>query len=202
MSKKIEKSLKYLIASIKDDEDAFYTNNVKELLKTAGKNKPKKALYSAAFLEEGSREDLYNWWKMHVKEQPLDKVPAHSHMTIKFKPSPEDILALPIGESEKRTVTVVGYAHNELGQAVQVRVSDDAFARQDEGIAHITISVSNDAPRGFAYSNQLLEEGHNFQEVKSGPELSVRVGMFMQNQEIKYDTEGTFYQEGAIEVTI
>lgn len=202
MSKKIEKSLKYLIASIKDDEDAFYTNNVKELLKTAGKNKPKKALYSAAFLEEGSREDLYNWWKMHVKEQPLDKVPEHSHMTIKFKPSPEDILALPIGESEKRTVTVVGYAHNELGQAVQVRVSDDAFARQDEGIAHITISASNDAPRGFAYSNQLLEEGHNFQEVKSGPELSVRVGMFMQNQEIKYDTEGTFYQEGAIEVTI
>ena len=202
MSKKIEKSLKYLIASIKDDEDAFYTNNVKELLKTAGKNKPKKALYSAAFLEEGSREDLYNWWKMHVKEQPLDKVPAHSHMTIKFKPSPEDILALPIGESEKRTVTVVGYAHNELGQAVQVRVSDDAFARQDEGIAHITISVSNDAPRGFAYSNQLLEEGHNFQEVKSGPELSVRVGMFMQNQEIKYDIEGIFYQEGVIEVTI
>ena len=202
MSEKIEKSLKHLIASIKDDENAFYVNNVKELLKTAGKNKPKKALYSAAFLDEGSREDLYNWWKMHVKEQPLDKVPAHSHMTIKFKPSPEDILALPIGESEKRTVTVVGYAHNELGQAVQVRVSDDVFARQDGGIAHITISASNDAPRGFAYSNQLLEEGHNFQEVKSGPELSVRVGMFMQNQEIKYDTEGTFYQEGAIEVTI
>ena len=202
MSEKIEKSLKHLIASIKDDENAFYVNNVKELLKTAGKNKPKKALYSAAFLDEGSREDLYNWWKMHVKEQPLDKVPAHSHMTIKFKPSPEDILALPIGESEKRTVTVVGYAHNELGQAVQVRVSDDVFARQDGGIAHITISASNDAPRGFAYSNQLLEEGHNFQEVKSGPELNVRIGMFMQNQEIKYDIEGTFYQEGAIEVTI
>ncbi|MCH2669189.1 MAG: hypothetical protein MK009_04980, partial [Gammaproteobacteria bacterium] len=67
---------------------------------------------------------------------------------------------------------------------------------------HITISASNDAPRGFAYSNNLLEEGHNFEEVKSGHELNVRIGMFMQNQEIKYDTEGTFYQEGAIEVTI
>ena len=203
MSEKIEKSLKHLVASIKDDENAFYVNNIKELLKVAGKkNKPKKAIYSAAFLDEGSREDLYNWWKMHVKEDLLDRVPKHSHMTIKFKPSPEDILALPIGESEKRTVTVVGYAHNELGQAVQVRVSDDIFARQDSGIAHITISASNDAPRRFAYSNNLLEEGHNFEEVKSGPELNVRIGMFMQNQEIKYDTEGTFYQEGAIEVTI
>jgi hypothetical protein len=138
---------------------------------------------------------------MHVKEEPLDKVPKHSHMTIKFKPSPEDILALPIGEPGERTVTVIGYAHNELGQAVQVRVSDEAFGRQDGGIAHITISASNDAPRGFAYSNQLLEEGHNFEEVKSGPELKIRVGMFMQNQEIKYDLEGTLYQEG-IEVTI
>jgi len=199
MSEKIEKSLKHLIASIKDDESAFYVNNVKELLKTAGKNKPKKAIYSAAFLDEGSREDLYNWWKMHVKEQPLDKVPAHSHMTIKFKPSPEDIWALPIGESTERTVTVVGYCSNELGQAVQVRVSDESFARQDDGIAHITISASSDAPRGFAYSNQLLCEGVT--EVKSGPELKVRIGMFMQNQEIKYDLEGTLYQEG-IEVPV
>jgi hypothetical protein len=204
MSEKIEKSLKHLFASIKDDENAFYVNNVEELLKTAGKKKkPKKALYSAAFLTEGSREDLYNWWKMHVKEQPLDKVPKHSHMTIKFKPSHEDILALPIGESAERTVTVVGYCNNELGQAVQVRVSDEVFARQDDGIAHITISVSNDAPRGFAYSNQLLCEG--IIEVKSGPELKVRIGMFMQNGEIKYDLEGTFYHtstEESIEVTI
>ena len=197
MSEKIKKSLKHLIASIKDSESVFYVNNIKELLKTAGKKKkPKKAIYSGAFLDEGSREDLYNWWKMHVKEELLEREPPHSHMTIKFNPSPEDILALPIGESEKRTVTVIGYAHNELGQAVQVRVSDDVFARQDGGIAHITISASNDAPKGFAYSNQLLEEGHNFQEVKSGPELNVRIGMFMQNQEIKYDLEGTLYQEG------
>jgi hypothetical protein len=201
MSEKIEKALKHLFASIKGEENVFYKNNIEELLKTAGKNKPKKALYSAAFLDEGSREDLYNWWKMHVKEEPLDRIPEHSHMTIKFKPSPEDILSLPIGEPGERTVTVIGYAHNELGQAVQVRVSDEVFARQDGGIAHITISASNDAPRGFAYSNQLLEEGDSFQEVKSGPELKVRIGMFMQNQEIKYDLEGTLYQEG-IEVTI
>ena len=198
MSEKIEKSLKHLFASIKDNENAFYVNNVEELLKTAGKKKkPKKALYSAAFLDEGSREDLYNWWKMHVKEEPLGRIPKHSHMTIKFKPSHEDILALPIGESAERTVTVVGYAHNELGQAVQVRVSDESFARQDGGIAHITISASEDAPMGFAYSNQLLSEG--VEEVKSGPELKVRVGMFMQNGEIKYDLEGTVYHTSVVD---
>ena len=198
MSEKIEKSLKHLFASIKDKENAFYVNNIEELLKTAGKKKkPKKALYSAAFLDEGSREDLYNWWKMHVKEEPLGRVPKHSHMTIKFKPSHEDILALPIGESTERTVTVVGYANNELGQAVQVRVSDESFARQDGGIAHITISASEDAPMGFAYSNQLLSEG--VEEVKSGPELKVRVGMFMQNGEIKYDLEGTVYHTSVVD---
>jgi hypothetical protein len=197
MSEKIEKSLKHLFASIKDSENAFYVNNIEELLKTAGKKKPKKALYSAAFLDEGSREDLYNWWKMHVKEEPLGRVPKHSHMTIKFKPSHEDILALPIGESEEKTVTVVGYANNELGQAVQVRVSDESFARQDGGIAHITISASEDAPKGFAYSNQLLSEG--VEEVKSGPELKVRIGMFMQNGEIKYDLEGTVYHTSVVD---
>jgi hypothetical protein len=200
MQNKVERSLKRLLAHIKGDENIFYKNNIRELMKTAGKKRPKKALYSAAFLDEGSREDLYNWWKMHVQKPSLEKVPKHSHMTIKFKPSPEDILALPIGESGEKTLTVIGYSQNELGQAVQVRVSDRSFARQDDGIAHITISVSNDAPNGFAYSNQLLQEGVT--EVRSGPELKVRgVGMFMQSGEIKYDLEGTLYQE-SIEVTV
>jgi len=197
MSEKIEKSLKHLFASIKDHENAFYVNNVEELLKTAGSKRTREALYSAAFLDEGSREDLYNWWKMHVKEETLDRVPKHSHMTIKFKPSHEDILALPIGESTERTVTVVGYCSNELGQAVQVRVSDESFARQDDGIAHITISASSDAPRGFAYSNQLLCEGVT--EVKSGPELKVRIGMFMYDGEIKYDLEGSVYHTSVVD---
>ena len=138
-----------------------------------------------------------------MKKEPLSRVPKHSHMTIKFKPSHEEVLALPIGESEEKVVTVVGYAYNEMGQAVQVRVSDESFARQDGGVAHITISASEDAPMGFAYSNQLLSEG--IKEVKSGPELKVRIGLFMSDGKIKYDLEGTAYDastEDNVEVEV
>ena len=198
MHEKIEKSLKKL-HSIIDDEDRFYKENVRELLKSAGK-KPPKVLYAAAFLDKGSREDLYNWWKMHVKEDTLGRVPKHSHMTIKWKPTPEEVLSLPIGEDDGKTVTVIGYAHDELGQAVKVRVSDSSFDRMDEGHAHITISASEDSDMGFKYSNYLLENG--FEEVKSGPELKVRVGVFMTNGEVQFDLDDTSNEDDNIELEL
>jgi hypothetical protein len=192
MIERTEKALKRLLSHIKEDRE-FYKNNVRELLKAAGRKKPKKALYTAAFLDEGSREDLYNWWKMHVKKDLLERVPKHSHMTIKFKPSPDDVLSLPIGESQDKTITVIGYAENELGQAVQVRVSDESFSRQDEKVAHVTISAAEDAPMGFAYSNELLSNGVT--EVKAGPTLNVKIGLFRADGEVRFDLEGTMYED-------
>lgn len=199
MSDKLKGALKSLY-SASVNENSYYKENIKELLKTAGRKKPKKALYSAAFLDEGSREDLYNWWKMHVKEELLDRVPKHSHMTIKFKPSEEEVLAIPIGEDADKTVTVVGFAHDSMGQAVQVRVSDASIERQDGGIAHITISASEDAPMGFAYSNELLSQG--IEEVQSGPELAVKVGLFLTNGKVAYSLDGTIYEDEDIEIEI
>lgn len=200
MSDKIKKALEPLYAYVRDGSRDYYKDNIKELLKAAGKNKPKKALYSAAFLDEGSREDLYNWWKMHVQEDLLARIPKHSHMTIKFKPSEEDVLSIPVGEDEDKTVTIVGFANDSFGQAVQVRVSDSSIDRQDGGIAHITISASEDAPMGFAYSNELLSQG--VEEVKSGPELSVKVGLFLTNGRVTYSLDGTVYQDESIELDL
>ena len=193
---KIHNLIKNLLKSVEGSERSFYSDNLNEILKYSGKKRPK-AIYAAAFLDESSREDLYNWWKMHVKEDMLDRVPKHSHMTIKFKPSQEEIISIPIGESDAKTVKVVGFASDDLGQAVLVKPSDDSFGRIDGGRAHITISASEDAPMGFAYSNTLLEEG--FEEV-SGPELNVKVGLFMSNGEIEYDISNTRYSEEEITV--
>ena len=191
MSDKIAEALNSLYKDIEAVGKSFYTDNISEMIKNAGKNKPKKAIYSAAFLDEGSREDLYNWWKMHVKEELLARVPKHSHMTIKFKPSKEEVLSLPIGESDDKYVRIIGFASDENGQAVMVEPSDKSFSRQDEGIAHITISTAEDV--GFVYSNELLQRG--VEQVRSGPELRVKVGLFLTNQKVVHDLEGTIYQE-------
>lgn len=200
MGEKLKTALEALYSYVNKTDDSYYKENIRELLKTAGRKKPQKALYSAAFLDEGSREDLYNWWKMHVKEDLLDRVPKHSHMTIKFKPNEEEVLAIPVGEDADKTVTVIGFAHNNMGQAVQVRVSDESIERQDGGIAHITISASEDAPMGFAYSNELLSQG--VEEVSAGPELTVRVGLFLTNGKVVYDLEGTIYEDEEIEIDV
>ncbi len=198
MTEKLKQSLESLYNDIKNSSREFYSENVKEILKTAGKSKPKKAIYSAAFLDEGSREDLYNWWKMHVKEELLDKVPSHSHMTIKFKPSEEQVLSLPIGESDDKFVRVTGFASDDMGQAVMVEPSDKSFLRQDGGIPHITISVAEDV--GFVYSNELLARGVT--QVKAGPELRVKIGLFLTNQSVVYDLDDTIYSEERIEVGV
>lgn len=198
MNDKVKKALRSLYDDIDYRRDGFYKENVEALMKNAAKNKLKKAIYSAAFLDEGSREDLYNWWKMHTKQDLLPNVPKHSHMTIKFKPSEEEVLALPIGESSEQKVTVIGLAYDEFGQAVQVKVNDDSFARQDDGIAHITISTAKDVPP--VYSNELLARG--VEEVKVGPELSVKVGLFLNNQKISYDLDGTIYADEEITVDL
>ena len=190
MRDKIKQALSKLEASLSGESNSFYKENVKELIKNSAKKKKAKPLYSAAFLDSSSREELYNWWKLQTKQALHERVPGHSHMTIKFKPSREDILSLPIGEGGEKTVTVIGYSYDELGQAVQVRVSDDSFSRQDDGVAHITISASKEAPRGFAYSNDLLSR--DITDVKSGPELKVRIGVFMSNQEVAYDLGDVF----------
>tara|TARA_B100000700_G_C14978678_1_gene825204 strand:- start:263 stop:877 length:615 start_codon:yes stop_codon:yes gene_type:complete len=191
---KIEKALKGLMKYVEGSDKLYFKENVGELLKFAKSKKPPKPLYVAAFLEEGSRQDLYNWWKMHVKKDLLPQEPKHSHMTIKYQPSKEDILSLPIGESSEKTLTVIGYAHDDLGQAVQVRVSDKSFDRMGDGIAHISISKTKETPMGFAYSNALLSQG--IEEVKAGPELKVKgIGVFMSNQQVEYDLDNVFEKD-------
>lgn len=76
-----------------------------------------KVLYTGIFLDVSSRDRLLHWWKSKVR------VPFHArvladHMTIEFKPSPDEVERLTLGE--KASLKVTGWAADEKGQAVVV----------------------------------------------------------------------------------
>ena len=117
--------------------------------------------YTGVFLDAASYAKLINWWEEHVKEPLHAKTFAH-HMTIKFKPTEEEINALPLGE--KATLQVIGWGSDEKGQAVMVAPHGVESANK---IPHITIACAPGTSP--AYSNDLL--AHGMTRV-SGPTLT------------------------------
>ena len=150
--------------------------------------KKRKAIYTAAFLTDAAKIELKNWWKLGTKTELLENEFAH-HMTIKFRPTPEEVLALPVGE--KVSLRVMGYAQDEKGQAVVV---SPVGVVSSNDIPHITISTSNtedDKKVSPVYSNELLSEG--IEQVLDGPSVEAVVGFF-NGKEIRYDFDGSIYE--------
>jgi len=110
----------------------------------------KKVVYSAIFLDDASHRELLAWW---VKATGTPLLPTHfgHHMTIKFKPSSEEVAKLDLGK--KVRVRVVGWAGDEKGQAVLV----DPEVESTNPKPHITVAVAPGVSP--AYSNELLASG-------------------------------------------
>jgi hypothetical protein len=161
-----------------------YAEYIQEIIKCAGKKR--KAIYVAAFLTPLGREDLENWWGTVVQKDFLDKQFMH-HVTIKYKPSEEEVTSLPIGD--KVSLKIIGYSEDERGQAVLV-----SGIEASNTYPHITISTSLDTSP--VYSNDLIAAG--FTE-KDGIEIEARIGFAIPKGagevEAKYDFEGTIYEE-------
>lgn len=162
-----------------------YAEYIQEIIKCAGKKR--KAIYTAAFLTPLGREDLENWWGTVVQKDFLDKQFMH-HITIKYKPSEEEVMSLPIGEEV--SLKIIGYSEDERGQAVLV----SGIESQPGKTPHITVSTSLDTSP--VYSNDLIAGG--FVE-KDGVEIKARIGFAIPKGagevEAKYDFEGTIYEE-------
>ena len=116
--------------------------------------------YVGIVLDKPSHERLLSWWKQDVKLPLLSKVFAH-HQTLVFRPTPEDLAKLPVGD--KVTLRVIGWAADDRAQAVQVSSPHPGRS----AVAHITIAVSADTQP--VYSNALL--AHHTTRVH-GPTLS------------------------------
>ena len=125
----------------------------------------KKVSYSAIFLDDASHRELLAWWVKATELPLLSQVHGH-HMTIKFKPTPEEVAKLDLGQKVK--VRVVGWAADEKGQAVLVYPEVESTKAHP----HITVSTDGGSP---AYSNDLLAAG--FTRV-AGPTLDGVVDTF------------------------
>jgi hypothetical protein len=116
-------------------------------------------LYTAVTLDHASRRALLQWWTSNVGPL-LDRVVAH-HMTLKFKPSPDEVARTPLGD--KASLQVVGFAQDDKVQAVLVKPS----VPSSNALPHVTVSVG---PGGRpVMSNDLLARGY---ERVSGPRLT------------------------------
>jgi len=123
-----------------------------------------KIIYSAAFLTNEGRNNLKDWWESNVRDPILPKLFAH-HLTIKFKPSYDEVIALDIGKDV--LLEVIGYISNDDLQAV---VISSEVSTSNE-VPHITVSTNEGVSP--AKSNDMLRDG--FIEVK-GPNLKARIG--------------------------
>lgn len=119
----------------------------------------KNPLYVGVVLEDS--RSLLRWWKQNVG--PLYEDIHANHMTLEFKPSPQDILAYPLGE--RVSLKVKGWAQNGKVQTVAV---DTSLEVDSSRIPHVTIATT---PKGSAKdSNKLLSEG--FIKPINGPSLT------------------------------
>jgi hypothetical protein len=133
----------------------------RKFAEVAAEPAPKPVLWTEVTLDESSHNALVEWWKKHTDAPILAKVHAH-HMTIKFKPTAEEIEATPVGK--KVHMRVIGWAADEKGQAVLVEPHGVASANPHP---HVTVAVAEGSnPK---YSNDLLAKGANR---VSGPTLS------------------------------
>ena len=106
---------------------------------------PTNAAYIGVFLTSASQSDL-----VHAFPYIHEKMKAE-HLTLAFKPKPNDPRLTRVGEII--AMDVIGYAEDDLGQAVLVQpVGIDA----DNKYPHVTLSHDPAAPGGAAYSNTLL----------------------------------------------
>jgi hypothetical protein len=128
-----------------------------------------KVAYAGAMLD--TPNILLRWWEAEIGEL----LPLHfaHHMTIKFRPSFDEIAALPLNEPV--TLKVVGYANSSEIQAVVVRPHGVATVNH---IPHVTIATDGITPP--VKSNDLLAEGWT---PVNGPILHGRVGFFSGSRE-------------------
>lgn len=144
---------------------------------------PKKAIFTEVILDDP--EYLLHWWPRATGYPVLHKHFAH-HLTIRFKPTPHEVLALPLGS--KVSLQVVGYAQDDKAQAVVVKATG---VHTTNDIPHITVATDGTSP---IYSNELLHQG--WEPIK-GPRLTGTVGFF-DGKEHRWDLSDTVYEESAL----
>ena len=129
---------------------------------TKAETPKKKPSYVGVFLDSRSKAALTSAYNL-----AHDKV-KNEHVTLGFKLTPE--LEALIGTPVQ--MKVVGYAEDDLGQAVAVDLPS-GVPYDKKGLPHVTLT--HDRSVGAKYSNELLAKGH---DGKPGPTLTGIIDTF------------------------
>jgi hypothetical protein len=150
---------------------------VRRALLEALSRKLSSAIYTEIILDD--MLDLIYWWRNSVG--PTLSKTFSDHLTLQFKPSPDEVTGLPLGK--KVHLQVIGYAADDHAQVVVVR----SPIPSDNRVPHITVATDGTPPR---YSNDLLEKGW----IKvNGPSISGTIGFF-DGKDHRWDLKGTIYE--------
>ena len=129
-----------------------------------------KPVFVAAVLDDVAKQDLYNYWMAQTGAPRPLPVPKMSHMTIKFRPSAEEVASMPIGQPVK--LRVVGWAANDLIQAVAVEPVGVGSAN---AAPHVTFALA-DASVAPKLSNDLFAGAATSGQKALGPVLTATLG--------------------------
>jgi len=140
-----------------------------EVLKS-NPGKPKTPVFIAAVLTPEAKKQLYRWWStLPVAPEPLAITKA-SHMTIKFRPSLEEVALTPIGQEVILQVT--GWAADGKIQAVAVEPQGVGSAN---AVPHVTFAVKDPSVPPKLSNDLFVTAGVRRQQVR-GPALKARIG--------------------------
>lgn len=132
--------------------------------------KPKMPVFAAAVLTPEAKKQLYRWWAtLPAAPEPLPILKS-THMTIKFRPSLEEVSLMPLGQEV--TLQVTGWAGDGSIQAVSVEPVGVGSAN---AIPHVTFAIKDPsvAPK---LSNDLLAGTGGRRQSIQGPALKALVG--------------------------
>tara|TARA_B100000131_G_scaffold46334_1_gene41232 strand:- start:1304 stop:1789 length:486 start_codon:yes stop_codon:yes gene_type:complete len=149
-----------------------------------------KAVYTCVYVEPHKVLEAYKGLleagvKLPALPKGLEGV-CCNHMTIKFRPTKDDVCKLPMGGAADLEIT--GYAHDKDCIALRVKQVYGYPVPSDNEVPHITFWVSEGTPP--YYSNELL--GAGVTEIENPPRVSGRVG-YCTGSDYKFDYEGSVY---------
>lgn len=129
-----------------------------------------KPVFVAAVLDDLAKQQVYDYWlSQDGAPRPLP-VPKMSHMTIKFRPSPEEVAAMPIGQPVQ--LRLVGWASNDQIQAVAVQPIGVGSAN---ATPHVTFALA-DASVAPKLSNDLFAGTATRGMSAPGPTITAMLG--------------------------
>jgi hypothetical protein len=153
-----------------DDKKYDMRTDASVLSVVRNNGKVRAPVFVAAVLDDVAKQTLLNYWLSQPGAPAPLPVPKMSHMTIKFRPSLEEVGAMPIGQPVQ--LHIAGWAADDNIQAVAVEPVGVSSAN---AVPHVTFALA-DASVPPKLSNDLFSSTSAVGRKAPGPTITARLG--------------------------